>query len=134
MKTKVNQRVPGEKKNKKNPKKQQQSNCSLEGALILFNSICKDDAVGDNPFSAVWGQQALRKKSTEQRANVRPPRISGLWGALLRQSRFLQDYDMLARISVCCSPLIDIHLSVRHTRSYDLDQRSFENRDTKWKA
>lgn len=104
MKAKANQRVPGEKKNK-NPKKRQQTKCSLEVALILFNSICKDDAVGGNPFSAAWGQEALRKKSTEQGANVRPPRIPGLWGALLRRSRFLQDYDMmLARRSVCCSP------------------------------
>lgn len=47
----------------------------------------------------------------------------------------LPDYNTAsARVSYCSSTPIYVHLSVRHTRSYDLDQRSFENRNTKWEA
>jgi len=64
----------------------------------------------------VWGQGALRKKSTEQRANVRPPRISGLSGALLRQSRPLLDYNItLAKINACFSACPHPHPPVCET-------------------
>lgn len=79
-----------------------------------------------NPFGAAWGEGF--KKCTGWRANVRPPGISGLWGASL--SARLQ--HSISKSDLVLQPPVYVHLPERRTRSSDLDQRSLENRDTKW--
>lgn len=69
-------------KEKKKKKRQQQRNCSLEGARCLSIRLVKK--VGDNPLRAGVRGPSETSKRAGQRANVRPPGISGLWGALLR--------------------------------------------------
>lgn len=66
MKVKVNQRVLGVVGGGGTRTRRIQSSSSfLEGALILFSWIREDDAPGGNLSSAMWGQGALREKSTE---------------------------------------------------------------------
>lgn len=76
------------------------------------------------------GLRALSKRRAWQRADVRPPKISELWGVL----PFARLQHSISKGEFMLQPPIYVHLSVRHTRSEDLDQKSSDNRNTKWKA
>lgn len=113
-------------KEKKN-RQPQQGNCSLKSARCFSIRLVKK--VGGNSARAGRRGSSERSKRAGQRANVRAPGISRFW-------ELCCDFPARWQHSVSqgtCGfhrppppPPYYIHLSERHTRSQDLDQRSSE--------
>ena len=114
-------------KKKKKKRQPQQGNCSLPSARCFSIRLVKK--VGGNFARAGVRGSSERSKRAGQRANVRAPGIPRFW-------ELCCDFPARWQHSVSqgtCGfqrppppPPYYIHLSERHTRSQDLDQRSFE--------